>query len=333
MEGTDLPAHKKLFEILRAAAKEFGSDQAGRMGAALSYYTIFSLVPLLFLLLAVAGFVFADPATVDDLVGSVGDIAGEQVTEILEELVATVTDQRGGALGIGLLLAAWSASGIFQQVQGVLAEIFQVPKDERRKGPVGWLVKRGVALGSALVLAVLAFTPIVAVAAVGWIGSLVQDIPVVVSLVPFGVPVVSLLVLMGVVALSFQVLTVVEVPWKAALRGGAATAVVGLLAAWGVGMYLGRAGSTGTLGALGGLAVLLVFFNLMWIVFLLGAEVTKTYADYLTYGDIVAPSERAKPAPVESPVAATGPARPVNVGTASALFVGLALGMLGRRKR
>jgi membrane protein len=332
MEGNDLPAHKKLFEILKAAAKEFGSDQAGRMGAALSYYTIFSLVPLLFLLLAVAGFVFTDPEVVDDLVAGAGDIAGTEVAGILDELLVTVTDQRSGALGIGLLLAAWSASGIFQQVQGVLAEIFQVPKDERRKGPIGWLLRRGLALSSALVLAMLAFTPIVAVAAVGWIGRLVEDIPVVASLVPFGVPLVSLVVLMGVVALSFQVLTAVDIPWRAALRGGAATALVGLAAAWGVGVYLGRAGSTGTLGALGGLAVLLVFFNLMWMVFLLGAEVTKTYADYLTHGDIVAPSERASS--LVHPVAAEAarPA-PIDVGAALALFVGLVLGVLGRRRR
>lgn len=332
MEATDLPVHKKLFEILKTAAKEFASDQAGRMGAALSYYTIFSLVPLLFLLLAVAGFVFTEPEVVDDLVAGAGDIAGAEVAEILDELLATVTEQRGGALGIGLLLAAWLASGIFQQVQGVLAEIFQVPKDERHRGPLGWLMRRGVALASALVLAVLAFTPIVAVAAVGWIGSLVEDIRVVAAVVPFGVPAASLLVLMAVVALSFQFLTAIDLPWKAALRGGAATAVVGLAAAWGVGVYLSRAGSTGTLGALGGLAVLLVFFNLMWMVFLLGAEVTKIYADYLTFGDIVAPSKRA--ATPTQPVAATA-ARTgqVSNGAALALLVGLALGALGRRRR
>ncbi|MGF1668505.1 MAG: YihY/virulence factor BrkB family protein [Acidimicrobiia bacterium] len=331
MEGTDLAAHKKLFEILKAAAKEFGSDQAARMGAALSYYTIFSLVPLLFLLLAVAGFVFTDPEVVDDLVAGAGDVAGAEVAEILDELLVTVTEQRSGALGVGLLLAAWSASGIFQQVQGVLAELFQVPKDDRRGGALGWLIRRGVALASALVLAVLAFTPIVAVAAVGWISSLVDDIPGLSVVVPFGVPVVSLLVLMAVVALSFQVLTAVDIPWRAALRGGAATAVVGLVAAWGVGMYLSRAGSTGTLGALGGLAVLLLFFNLMWMVFLLGAEVTKTYADYLTFGDIRAPSERTEPKPPPPVVAAAG--GPVSVGAAWALFVGLALGVLGRRRR
>jgi membrane protein len=332
MEGTDLPVRKKLFGILKAAAKEFGSDQAARMGAALSYYTIFSLVPLLFLLLAVAGFVFTDPEVVDDLVAGAGDIAGAEVAEILDELLVTVTEQRSGALGIGLLLAAWLASGIFQQVQGVLAEVFQVPKEERRRGPLGWIIRRGVALASALVLAVLVFTPIVAVAAVGWIERLVENIPGVAVLVPFGVPVVSLLVLMAVVALSFQVLTVVDIPWKAAVRGGAATAAVGLAAAWGVGLYLGRAGATGTLGALGGLAVLLVFFNLMWMVFLLGAEVTKTYTDYLTYGDIVAPSERAE-APAPTVADAPTDVAPVGVGATLALFVGLALGALGRRRR
>lgn len=332
MKATDLPVHKKLFEILKAAAKEFGSDLAGRMGAALSYYTIFSLVPLLFLLLAVAGFVFTDPEAVDDLVAGAGDIAGTEVAEILDELLVTVTEQRSGALGIGLLLAAWSASGIFQQVQGVLAEIFEIPKDERRRGPLGWLMRRGVALASALVLAVLAFTPIVAVALVGWIETLVEDIPGVAAVVPFGVPVASLLVLMAVVALSFQFLTAVDIPWKAALRGGAATAVVGLAAAGGVGVYLSRAGSTGTLGALGGLAVLLVFFNLMWMVFLLGAEVTKTYADYLTFGDIVAPSERTS-SPAQPVAATTSRTGQVSIGVALALFVGLALGALGRRRR
>jgi hypothetical protein len=78
--------------------------------------------------------------------------------------------------------------------------------------------------------------------------------------------------------------------------------------------------------------VLLVFFNLMWMVFLLGAEVTKTYADYLAHGDIVAPSERASTSTQPVTVATPGPA-PVGAGAALALFVGLALGALGRRRR
>lgn len=108
----------------------------------------------------------------------------------------------------------------------------------------------------------------------------------------FLVPVVSLLVLMLVTGLTFQALTAIEIPWRAALRGGATTALLGLTAAFLVGFYLNTVGNTGTLGALGGVAILLFFFNLMWVVYLFGVEVTKVYADYLEYGDIPQPGER-----------------------------------------
>lgn len=322
---------RKLVDIVKTAAKEFGADNAGRMGAALSYYTVFSLVPLLFLLVAVAGFFFSGgEERVVDLIEQAREVAGTEVADILEQLLASVQEQAGGALSIGLLLSAYSASGIFQQVQAVLSELFHVPEEERRTGVVGWLVRRAVALASALVLAVLALTPIAAVAAVGLIADLVSEVPGLGPLVHLGVPLLSLVVLMAVVGLSFQVLTPVAIPWKAAMRGGVATALVGLVAAWGVGQYLSRAGGGGTLGVLGGLAVLLIFFNLMWLVFLFGAEITKVYADYLTFGDIKQPSERAESrfAAEPEPVAT----RPAPLGTAAALFVGFAVGLFGRKR-
>jgi len=293
MEVTALPIHKRIFEILKAAGKEFGVDHAGRLGAALSYYTIFSLVPLLFLLVAIAGFVLSDPGAVNDLVDQVTEVAGAEVGDTISEILETVKDQRGSALSIGLLLAAFSASGIFLQVQGVLGALFHIPDERKRKGPVGWLIKRSIALVSAIIIATLAFIPILAVGAVGWMVSLLPErLEWLSPILQLGVPLVSLVLLMAVVGLTFQGLTVIEIPWKAAMRGGMATAAAGLIAAFLVGIYLTRAGSTGTLGALGGLAVLLFFFSLMWTVYLFGAEVTKVYADYLEYGDIVQPSLR-----------------------------------------
>jgi len=283
-----MPGH--VIGIVKAAGKEFGVDHGGRLAAALSYYTIFSLVPILFLLTAIAGFVFADDRTLTRLVDQVTEVAGAEVGGIISDLLTQVGSQAGSALSIGILLAAYAASGVFQQVQAVLAVIFHVPEERRRAGIVGWLVKRGIALAAALVLASLAFTPIVAVAAIGWLSELM---PVSVQgVVTVAVPIVSLLMLMVVVALTFQLLTPVDVPRKAAIRGGIATALTGVVAAVAVGWYLTRFGASGTLGALGGVAILLVFFNLMWVVYVLGAEVTKVYADYLTFGDIKAPSER-----------------------------------------
>src|SRR5690606_17108458 len=92
--------------------------------------------------------------------------------------------------------------------------------------------------------------------------------------------------------LSFQLLTRARIPWQAARRGGLFTAIISLLGAFGVGLYLRGPGSGGALGALGGVAILLFFFNLMWAISLFGAEVTKVYADFLEYGDLKQPSER-----------------------------------------
>lgn len=341
MDVADLPVHKRTFEILKAAGKEFGEDKAGRMGAALSYYTIFSLVPLLFLVVAVAGLVFSSESGTDDdpveqVVAAVSDVAGESVAKSIESILEQVREQAGGAFGIGLALAVFSASAIFAQVQGVLSVVFHVPEDQRRTGPIGFLVQRGIGALSAIVLALLAFTPVVAVAAVGLIP---DDWGWVKTAAQFAVPLVSLLMLMAVVGLTFQVMTAVEIPWKAAVRGGVSTAIVGLVAAFLVGIYLGNAGTSGALGVLGGAAILLFFFNLMWTVYLFGAEVTKVYADYLRFGDIVQPSVRTARRRVDEnqPPVDRRPGGPdeeslAKVGVIAFVFGGL-LGWLGSRRR
>ncbi len=333
------PLHRRVIDIIKAAGKEYGYDHAARLAAGLSYYTIFSLVPLLFLLVAIAGFVFSDPAAVTELIDQVTQVAGQEVGSIIGDLVATVTEQRGGALSIGLVLAAYSASGIFQQVQAVLGVVFHVPEKEKRSGVAGWLIRRGIALVSAVVLAVLAFIPIGAVAAVSSVVSLLpESISWVGPVLQLGVPLISVILLMALVGLTFQSLTVVEIPWKAAIRGGIATALVALGAAYVVGVYLSRFGSSGTLGALGGLAVLLFFFNLMWTVYLFGAEVTKVYADYLEYGDVFQPSVREHRRPTEPFRHMAEPASREHSNRSGletgvlAFGVGLILGWFGRRR-
>ena len=284
---------KRLSKMLAVAGREFLDDGGLRLGAALSYYSVFSLVPLLFVAVAIAGYVFGDPDTVRQAVDRATDVAGAEVGNSLEDLLVTVQAQRSGALSIGVALSAFAAASVFQQIQAVLGIVFRVPEEKRRDGVVGWVIRRLIGVASALGLAVLVVGPIAAVGSINW---LVNRVPVsagwVATALGFLVPVLSLLVLMLVTGLTFQALTAIEIPWRAALRGGATTALLGLTAAFLVGFYLNTVGTTGTLGALGGVAILLFFFNLMWVVYLFGAEVTKVYADYLEYGDIRQPGER-----------------------------------------
>lgn len=335
-----LPAAiRRVVAIVAAAVRETAVDNGPRLAAALSYYAIFSIVPLLFLMAAVAGFVLGDPDAVESVVSRVTRIAGAEVGDELESLLQTVRSQRTGTLSIGLALATFTASSIFQQVQGVLATIFHIPQEHRATGVVGWLVRRVIGVVSALVLAIVVFIPIAAVAAIEWLVRLLpSSVDAMVPAASAAIPLVSLLLLMAALGLIFQGLTPIEIPWKAAIRGGATTALLGLTGASLVGVYLSSAGTTGTLGALGGAAVLLFFFYLLAFVFVFGAEVTKVYADYLKHDEIEMPSRReASPRSLRrrghrDEVAQLQPASPRRqhaVALAAAAVVGW---MLGRRR-
>jgi membrane protein len=346
MDVAQLPWWKRTFEILKAAGKEFGEDNAGRKAAALSYYTIFSLVPLLFIVVAVVGFVSRAQAVspgqsyTDQLVQYVTDIAGATVGEQIASIVDSVEQQAGSSLSIGIVLAVFSASTIFLQIQGVLGIIFQVPDHKKRKGIVGMLIQRGIGASAVITLAVLALAPIVAVAAV----NLVPDSwGAVRTVARFLVPVLAVLMLMAIVGLTFQYMTAIVIPWKSAVRGGAATAIIGLVAAYLVGLYLAgqSGGGVSAMGVLGGAVILLFFFNLMWNVYLLGAEVTKVYGDYLEFGDVVQPSERtarqhqdhASVHPISRSQPGADSEEPTAKVGVTAFVLGALFGWLGGRKR
>jgi membrane protein len=351
-----------VWRILKAAGAEFGEDKAGRQAAALAYYTLFSLVPLLFVAVAVTALTFGpsrealplDPLggvacdrvadtpipnesdrPLDRLVVQLDEVAGQAVSDPVRVLICQARENAGPSLSIGLAVAAFAASGIFLQVQGVLNWIFHV-SEEQVKGFVVLVRKRLTALVAAIVLAVLVLIPVVAVATVQFVVALLPiESPWLAIPIGLVVPVVSLLMLVGTVALTFRALTTARIPWQAARRGGAATAVAGLFSAFLVGQYLGSIGSeSATFGVLGGLAILLFFFNLMWVVYVFGAEVTKVYADYLTFGTVEPPHERAESQfadSVEQAVRARERTPPPGVLNASvfAFLVGL---VLGRRK-
>jgi membrane protein len=350
LERPQEPLYKRIFSFLKAAADEFGQDFAGRFAAALSFYTLFSLVPLLFLVVAVVGYVSADSVLVTDdctgvsaasipessqnpldkAISQVEAVAGTEIADQLAQLTCQANASRTSFLWIGIGLAAFSGSAIFLHLQGVLNWIFEAPTD-RVIGIGNALLSRGIALGWALVLAVLVLAPVLAVGGVGFISSMVTA-DWLRRILSIAVPLTSLLLLIGVVAATFQFLTRADVSGKAARRGGLATALAALLGAYLVGFYLSRFGAGGALGAIGGVAVLLFFFNLMWSIYLFGAELTKVYDDYLEHGDIRAPSHRARLAvaasrPEEGPPATS----PLRHGI-MAFLIGLVTGWVARRK-
>lgn len=304
MPYRSLPLHRSFYHLIKAAASEFGEDKAGRMAAALSYYTMFAMVPILFLAVGVTGVVLSGQDVMGDIVEQTREFAGDTIANELGSILSFVTANSGSFIGIGAVVAAFAASGIFLQVQGVLNTIFHTP-EEKTSGIMAMVVQRAIALLAAIILAVLAFAPLVGVATVSLIRDLLSDIPGMPSWVgnliaTLGIPLFSVVILVLVVTITFHALVRASISWKAARRGGVFTAVLILLGAFGVGLLF-RYGLISTessgrsaLGAFGGIAILLLFFYLMWQIYLFGAEVTKVYADYLDHGDFMTPTQRVK---------------------------------------
>lgn len=311
------------------AGRGFARDRAMREAAALTYYSALSLAPLLFLAAAIAGFVLGEPGALQTAVDQVTDVAGAEVGDALQSVLEAARSQRVGTLSIGIGLALFAASSIFSQVQSVLGKVFRIPVDQRRTGAIGWLIRRAVGVASALALAVLVMTPILAVAVVQHVVGLVpESLSALKVVLALAIPAASVLMLMAAVALSYQALTSVRVPARAAALGGVTTALIGLTAAWGVGVYLSQVAGQGALGALGGVAILLVFFDVLWIVYLYGAEVARACRDHLL-GDGAHSSIPEQPGPGGDEVGG-GDRRP-----RSWVFgAGMLLGWLaGRRRR
>jgi len=306
----EAPRWERFKAVLRAAGAEFTEDHGGRMAAALAYYTLFSLIPLLFVVIALTSITLGPSSTalpddcsdavylaigdrpLDRMVAQVQEVAGRDVADPMRVLLCSVRKTATASLSIGIVFAAFLASGIFLQIQGVLNTVFHVP-DEKVKGLMNLLWRRLIALASAIALAILVLVPVAAVGVIQFVGRLIPDgVGWVHWMLGLLVPAISAVMLVAVVGLTFQALPATRIPWKAARRGGAVTSILALLAAFLLGTYLGRVAGSGTLGALGGVAVLLFFFYLMWMVYVFGAELTKVYADYLRFGDIVSPTAR-----------------------------------------
>lgn len=301
----------RILGLFKAAAKEFSSDRCSRMAAAIAYRTVFALTPLLLIAISVASLFLDDPASDCDAAvdncRTIQQQLTDQVSLISEELAATVegilagvaeTSGRNGAIGSALFL--FTASSLFFEIQGSLNTIFHAPEHHLR-GMIAQARGRSVGALAVLVLGALIVVLLAANTFVSSAGSLLVDFLERVGLNPdffaplisIAGPLVSFGLLVLVFAVQFQAFPAVRVPWKAAWRGGAVTAVAFVVGALGLGWVLGsdRLNFDAT-GFASSVVLLLFLVFVLSQIYLFGAEFTKTYVDYIHHGDIQQPSVR-----------------------------------------
>ena len=269
-------------EILAGAAEGYGSHRASRMAAAIAYRTVFALAPLLIIAVAVLGsFLGSQEEAQQEILEGIEAVVGPEVAGIVEDILASALGSTGTAYLIGGILLLWTASSLFLEMQRDLNDIFEVPHEEVT-GIVAMVRLRGIGFLWVLGLGFLLVATWLINAMWGFLSSLLpSSLEAIDELFAVLTPLASVILLPLVFAMIFKTMTVAAVPWRPAWVGGAFTAVVFLLAAYGVGIYFDIAGPTTALGFAGSFVVILFLAYFLAMVFLYGAEVTNAYSDRL----------------------------------------------------
>ena len=276
---------KETFALVRDSVNEFIADDCQTQAAALSYYTIFSLPPLMVLILLLLGAVL-DPQDIrGHLEVQLGSLMGASATEQIRNILEQA--QAPGSSGVlptvlSIIALALGATGAFGQLQAALNRAWEVAPDPDKGGLKSFILKRVFSFGMILSVAFLLLVSLVLSAALtafgGALGSMLPD-GVSATLLQVLNQVVSLVVITALFAALFKVLPDARVAWRDVWVGGAVTAVLFVVGKFLIGLYLGRSNPGEAFGAAGSLAVLLVWIYYSSMILLYGAEFTQLWAE------------------------------------------------------
>lgn len=289
---------RTLLRLAIQAVKAWSNDYAPSMGAAISYYTVFSLAPLLVIVIAVAGGVFGREAVQGEITDQISAMVGTQGAQMVERLVAQHSDTgRGLAAGLaGFVLLLVGATTVFAELQNALDRIWKVPQANKPSGVVGLLRARLLSFGLILAVAFLLMVSLVVSAVLASMGSWAAGlVPGWEALLQGLNLLVSLAFLSSLFATIFKLMPSAPVRWGDVWVGAIATALLFEIGKLLIGLYIGKSRVNESFEAAGALVVLLVWVYYAAQIFLLGAEFTKAYAD--AHGSLSGPRK----APQENP--------------------------------
>lgn len=284
-----------VYTLAKETVSDWLEDKAARLAAALAFYTLLSLAPLLVLAVSIAGLVFGEEAARGEISGQLGALIGPQAAEAIESIVnhakTPVSGVIGTVVGVGILL--FGASGVFGELQDSLNVVWEVqPKPGR--GIKGFLRDRFFSFTLVLGVAFLLLVSLVLSAALAAAGNILS------SSLPGGETlwqivnfIFSLAAITVLFALIFKVVPDVTIRWRDVWVGAGITAVLFTLGKLAIGMYLGRSGIATPYGAAGSVVVLVVWVYYSAQILFFGAELTQVYARH--FGSRIKPTKNAAP--------------------------------------
>ncbi len=284
---------KVLFRLLKETFQEWQADKASRLAAALAYYTIFSLAPLLIMAIAIAGSIFGEEAAKGEIVGQIQELVGTEGATVIETAIKNANQPRisnmASLISVGVLL--FGASGVFAQLQDALNTIWNV-KVKPKQGVLNFIHKRILSFSAVLGIGFLLLVSLVISAALSALNKYMEH------LIPgahFLWEILNIAVSFSLVtllfALMYKFLPDVKIKWSDVWTGAIITALLFTIGKFALGLYLGRGSFGSTYGAAGSLVVLLAWVYYSAQILFFGAEFTQVYAR--EYGSQIIPDQHA----------------------------------------
>ena len=267
--------------LLGTTLKAWWDDDVMRLGAALAFYTLFAIAPVLVIATAIAGLVFDATAVRQEIVGQLDLLIGSMGALAVESLLEAASQRRGGviATAVGVIGVLVAATGAFLELQAALNTIWRVTPD-RRFNFTTLLLNRLRSFGLVVAIGFLLMCSLVVTAALSalseWLSSRSAGIPWMWSAASV---LVSLFVTTGLFALLYRVLPDVRLLWRDVTAGGLITAVLFTIGQQLIGLYLGQSSISSSFGAAASIMILLLWVYYSCQVLLLGAEFTRVYSE------------------------------------------------------
>jgi membrane protein len=275
-----LPSFRDIFKVMRCAVTEWLAHRAASKGAALAFYSLFSLAPILVLVIAIAGMFYGQEAAQGQLLNELRRLVGESGAQTIQAILVGARNKDSGIIAtiVATVLLIVGATSAFSELKDSLDEIWDVPAP----ADASWwdtIRTRLLSFGLILTLGLLLMTSLVVSAALTiaekFIGGMWQSATVILGWVASGF---GFLVIATMFAAIFKLLPRIKLSWHDVTIGALGTALLFTLGKFGIGLYIGSSGTATSFGAAGSLIAILLWVYYSAQIFFLGAEFARQYA-------------------------------------------------------
>lgn len=287
-----------IWKLLRATYAKWTKDHAQTLGAALAFYTVFSMAPLLLIVIAIAGLVFGQEAAQGHIMGQIQGMVGEDSAKAIQGMIEEARKPAAGLIAtvLAVIMLLLGATGVFAQLQESLNTIWKV---EEKPGEGIWkmIKNRFISLMAVLGTGFLLLISLVISAGLSAVGTTLGHV---LPFPEFMLQIINFFVSFAIVTLLFamiyKLLPDISIQWGDVWSGAIITSLLFTIGKFFIGVYLGKSDVGIAYGAAGALAIILIWVYFASQIFLFGAEFTAVYAE--SHGSRFASSEPARTEPV-----------------------------------